>query len=150
MKMIHSHSSPVLQSGYSYVEVLIATVLVVVGIIPALDALQSGIQATDIHETSTIDQYAVQSKMEELLTLSYSSLKAAADAAGDYTIPTSFTDTYTTTDGRDIWREVFISAYDGDNADLDNDPFTGTDAGLLWVQVKKRDTVIRYETLVKQ
>ena len=31
---------------------------------------------------------------------------------------------------------MYLSRYDGDDADGDGDPFTGTDATLLWVGVQ--------------
>ena len=45
---------------------------------------------------------------------------------------------------------VLLSGYDGDNADADDDPFTGTDAGLLWVQVQVEATSHARETLTVQ
>jgi hypothetical protein len=43
---------------------------------------------------------------------------------------------------------VFLSRYDGDNADTDNDHFTGTDDGLLWLQVRIAGTGASIESLV--
>ena len=138
------------QSGFSYVEVIIATALIAISLVPALNALQSGIQSTEVHETSTVNYYALQSKMEETLAKRFGALKAAAAVAGNKSTPTSFSDTITTTDGRQITRQVFIAAYDGDNADADDDPFTNTDAGLLWIQVTIDGSVYQLESLVNQ
>ena len=43
-----------------------------------------------------------------------------------------------------------MSRYDGDNADGDDDPLTGTDDGLLHVRVEIEDTVYVFETLTSQ
>ena len=37
------------QAGFSYMELLIATLLIVIMLVPALDAMQSGIQGSGIH-----------------------------------------------------------------------------------------------------
>jgi hypothetical protein len=43
---------------------------------------------------------------------------------------------------------VYLSRYDGDNADGDNNPFTGTDADLIWVRAAIADPPIDMTTLV--
>ena len=53
-------------------------------------------------------------------------------------------------DGRQIKRNVFIARYDGDNADADDDAFTGTDDGLLWVRIAIAGTGLRIESLVSE
>ncbi len=52
-----------------------------------------------------------------------------------------------TTAGSVDRRLVFIANYDGDNADTDNDPFTGTDPGLLWVRVEIEGSVAALQAL---
>jgi hypothetical protein len=42
---------------------------------------------------------------------------------------------------------VFLSRYDGDNADGDGDPFTGTDGDLIWVRVEIPGTTLDIEAL---
>ena len=37
------------QSGFSYMELLVATLLIVIMLVPALEAMQSGIQGSGIH-----------------------------------------------------------------------------------------------------
>ena len=43
---------------------------------------------------------------------------------------------------------VYLSRYDGDNADGDNDGFTGTDADLSWIRAAIADTPVSLHTLV--
>jgi hypothetical protein len=40
-----------------------------------------------------------------------------------------------------------LSRYDADDADGDDDPFTGTESGLIWVRVILADTVHGFESL---
>jgi type II secretory pathway pseudopilin PulG len=138
--------------GFSYAEVLIAIAVIGVCLVPAMDALRSGVSGTDIYESTLIDHYALQTKMEEVLTKSFSDLAAASSEAGSLTMPTSYSDAvpFTTTDGRQITRQVYIWPYDGDNADSDNDPFSGTDVGILYVKVQINDSPLTLETLTTQ
>ena len=52
--------------------------------------------------------------------------------------------------GTENRRKVFIGRYDGDNADADDDPFTGVDDGLLWVRVRIDGTHYDVETLIRE
>jgi hypothetical protein len=83
--------------------------------------------------------------MEELLAEPFAALDAAATAAGSRVTPGSYSDTVTFQDGRTVTRNVYLSRYDSDNADGDADPFTGTEADLLWLRVEIGDTAL--ETL---
>ncbi len=133
--------------GISYIEVLIATALVVMTLVPALEALQPAMMGSDIQELRTEDHYRLLARLEEVLAEPFADLDDAATAAGSSTTPTSYSDVVTYPDGRQISRNVFLSRYDGDNADADNDPFTGTDAELLWVRVEIPGTTLSLETL---
>ena len=141
-----------LSGGFSYVEVLVAIGLIAICLAPALDALRTAASGAAVQETSLVDQYALQAKMEEVLAEPFAALTAAAAAAGSPIVPTSYSDTapFTTTDGRQISREVYIWPYDGDNMDGDNDPFTGTDPGLLYVKVQINGASFALDTLTTQ
>ncbi len=128
------------QSGFSYVEVLVASFLLAITLVPALEALQPGIQGTGIHQEYSEDYYQLTAKMEAVIAEPFYSLQAAATTAASETTVSSYSDTVSFTNGRQITRNVFLSAYDGDNADADNDPFTGTDADLIWVKVMIKGT----------
>ena len=45
---------------------------------------------------------------------------------------------------------VFLSRYDGDNADADDNSFTGTDEGLIWLRVTVENTPHELTTMVSQ
>ena len=137
-------------AGISYVEVLVAVVLIAITLVPALDALIPGMAGGGIHESLAEDHYQLTGRLEQLLVEPYGQLNSAASAAGSPTTPTSYSDVFTYADGRQITRNVFLSRYDGDNADADNDPFTGTDEGLLWVRVTIAGSGDSIESLVSE
>ena len=86
------------------------------------------------------------SKMEETLALPFSELLTEADLVADPTvlIPAPYSDVA----GTESRRLVFLARYDGDNVDADDDPFTGTDAGLLWLRVTIEDNPRALETVI--
>jgi type II secretory pathway pseudopilin PulG len=134
------------QSGFSYMELLVATLLIAIMLVPALDAMQSGIQGSGIHTQLAQNQYRMISKMEQTLALPFSELLQQADLVADpkVLIPAPFSDAA----GTASRRLVFLSRYDGDNADGDKDPFTGTDTGLLWVRVTIENSPRALETVI--
>jgi len=134
------------QSGFSYMELLIATLLIAILLVPALDAMQSGIQSSDIHTQLAQNQYRMISKMEQTLALSYTELLGQADLIADskVLIPPPYSDPA----GTGFRRLVFLARYDGDDADGDKNPFTGTDTGLLWVRVMIEDGQRSLETVI--
>lgn len=127
-------------------EVLIATLLIMIMLVPALDAMQSGIQGSGVHIQLAQNQYRMISKMEQTLALPFSELVAQADLVADPTvlIPAPYSDPA----GTASRRLVYLARYDGDNADADADPFTGTDAGLLWVRVTIANNPRALETVI--
>ena len=144
MRTRYKHSK---MSGFSLVEVLVSVVLIAIVLVPAMEALLPGIQGSGIHETRSEDHYRLMGKIEETLAEPFASLDAAAITASNPTTPTIYSDDFTYPNGRQIRRNIFISRYDGDNADADDDPFTGTDEGLLWVQGVIAGSSLSFETL---
>ncbi len=143
--------SPIHVRGFSHIEVLIAVILIMIALVPAMDALIPGMAGSSIHESIAEDHYRLTGKLEQVLVEPFGRLNSAANAAGSPTTPTTaFSDDVTYLDGRQIKRNVFIARYDGDNADADDDPFTGTDDGLLWVRVAIEGTGMRIESLVSE
>lgn len=134
-------------AGFSYVEVLIATLLIVVTLLPAIEALYPAVAGAGYHGTRVEDHYQLAGRLEELLVEPFADLDAAATAAGNETTPTTYSDTVTHADGRQITRNVFLSRYDSDNADADNNPFTDTEDDLLWIRVEIAGTTDGLETL---
>ena len=131
------------QFGLTLVEVLVAMVLLAIVIVPAVRALHTGIIGTDVHEDVASNQLRLSTRLEQLLVEQYPDLAAAATLAGNSTTPTSYSDP-AGPPGRLL---VFLAFYDGDNADADNDPFTGGDADLLWIRVEVEDSVHALQTL---
>lgn len=133
------------EQGLSYIEVLIATVLVVVALAPAIEALHPAIQGAGIHKSETGLHYHLSARLESLLAESFSTLDAEAQTLAD---PTAISTVFSDAAGSTNRRLVFVSRYDADNADGDNDPFTGTDEGLVWLRVEIENTSHALETLL--
>lgn len=128
------------QSGISYVEVLIAVIVIAATVVPAANSIHGAMNGATADTEATAHHYRVRGRLEELLAEPFSTL--SAQAAG-VMVPSSFSDTA----GTPARRLVYISTYDGDNADADNDPFTGTDADLLWLRVEIEGTVSALQAL---
>jgi len=131
------------QQGLTYLEVLIATLVLLVGLVPALDALRTAVNGTATNEGYVAAQHRLGGRLEEILAEPFADLDAAAGAP---TTPSSYSEA-----AGMPWRmQIFIARYDGDDADADGNPFTGGDAGLLWVQAAIEDTPYVLETLISQ
>ncbi len=133
-------------NGFSYIEVLVAVAILAVALVPAMDALRSGVVGAEVHASRTELHYRLAGKLEELLAEPFGALDDEALAIGAPTIPsTAYSDPAATPDR----RLVFLSRYDGDNVDpADGDPFTGVDEGLLWMRVEIEHTHLALERLV--
>jgi len=132
-------------AGLTYVEVLIATVLMVIALVPAIDALRPAIQGSGIHASETALHYHLTAGLEDMLARPFAELDAEAQALGD---PTASSALFSDTAGSANRRLVYLSRYDADNADGDNNPFTGTDEGLIWVGVEVEGTFHALQALV--
>jgi hypothetical protein len=135
-------------AGLSYIEVLIAIALIMVTLIPAIEALGPAVQGSGLHESQASRQYALRAKLENILAQSFNTLDNEAQAINDHTIAsTTFSDPATESER----HLVFLSRYDGDNIDpADNDPFSDTDAGLLWIRIELEGTGYAIETLTSE
>lgn len=131
------------QRGLSYVEILIAITLVVAALVPMLEALRTPVGNAGRVETENVRQLHITTRLTELLAESFSELDAAALAAGSHNVTSSFSEPPGTTNR----RLVFLSRFDGDNADADNDSFTGTDADLLWIRITIENTAHELQRL---
>lgn len=141
------------QLGFTYFEVILAMFILAVAIVPAMDALQAGIQGADIHQSLTQQHYAVTKRMETMLAEPYSDLLAAAQTASNASTPSSYSDLAGTAD-RVI---VLLALYDADadpftlvdpNNDGDNDIYTGDSSNLLWLHVEIENTAAAVESLI--
>ena len=131
------------QFGLTLVEVLVTIVLLAVLLVPAINALQSGVVGTQVHGDVSASTLRLAAQLEELLAEPFASLSDAAIAAGSRSTPSSYSEA-AGTPGRLV---VYLSFYDGDNQDSDNDPFTGTEPDLLWIRVDIENSVHSLQTV---
>jgi len=145
------------QSGLTLVEVLVAAVLIMAVLMPAVEALRTGMLGSEVLRSTSGEHYAVLSRMEEVLAEPYGTLTSAAAAAGSESTPSSYSDAA----GPPDRRLVFVALYDAANADGDGNVFTVLDpdldgdgspytgyAGLLWVRVEVEGSITTLESLV--
>ncbi len=118
--------------GFSYVEVLISIVLIVLTLIPAMEALVPAIQGVSVHESAATEHYRLTAKLEETIAQPFADLASEADALGSPSILSPLYSDPVATQNR---RLVYLALIDGDNVDADDDPFTGTENDLLWIKV---------------
>lgn len=134
------------QAGLSYVEALLAVVVLAVALVPALSTLQTALTGAAVHEEVTESIARVANRMEVVLAEPFADLDAEALAVGSPAAPTSYSDA--AGPGRLL---VYLSRYDGDDADGNGDPFdSGMDEGLLWVRVAMENSPYELTTLVSQ
>ena len=136
-----------LNAGFSYLEVLIATALIAISLVPALEALSMGGRGHDLQTVQAEDHYYLMAKLEEVLAEPFSRLDEEASVTGNPAIATTYSDTVTLADGRVLTRQVYLSHYDGDNADANSNVFDGTDEGLIWVRVEIDESGLGLERL---
>lgn len=124
-------------AGFSYTEVMVAVFLIAIVLVPAIDALQGGVEGGAVHSQINTQQSRLSSLMEQVLARPFNELESAADTAAG---PTVVVDSLSDTPGTPDRRLVFLARYDGDDADGDGDPFTGFDPDLVWVRVAIADS----------
>jgi len=134
------------EQGFTYIEVVLAVLILSLALVPALNALRSSITAGREQQGLISSNYAVFSKMEYVLAQPYGNLAGAAAAAAGPANPSTYSDPVSTP----ARVFVYLSLYDADNADSDNNPFTGGDPGLLWVRVALEDGSLAIESLASQ
>lgn len=131
------------QAGLSYVEVMLATLLITITLVPMLESLQPGLQATAWHKRQSEIHFALKGKLETLLAEPFAELDAAATVAGAPTMPTSYSDLSAT-----VPHQVYIWRYDVDDADADGDEFSGGESDILWISVATQDGRQVFATLL--
>jgi prepilin-type N-terminal cleavage/methylation domain-containing protein len=115
--------------GFSYVEVLVAMVLMVVLLVPAMQALQSGLAGTQ-SAALLARELNLRAKMETVLAKPFGQLYAETYAAGGNTssISASLSDAV----GTPNRRNVVLYRYDASNGAVNP---SGADTGLLLIAV---------------
>ncbi|WP_374244987.1 type II secretion system protein [Zoogloea sp.] len=132
------------QRGFGYVEALVAVLLLAIAIVPAIEALSNAQRGAPTADRDDDLWQAVANKLAEAAGARFDDLDAAATLAGSATAPSLLSDPT----GSTPQVLVYLSRYDGDNADGDNNPFTGTDVDLIWVRAAIADPPIDMTTLV--
>ncbi len=132
------------QRGFGYIEALVAVALLAVALIPALEALTNVTRNAPGADQDDALWMAVSSKLNEISGTRFDSLDYYSNAAGSPTTASSLSDA----SGTSPRVLVYLSRYDGDNADGDNNAFTGTDADLIWIRAAIADTPVEMSTLV--
>lgn len=144
MKQMRNVPNTNTQAGFSYIEVLVAMVLIAIALVPATEALQVAMLGSGQHETTAVQHYRAYGRMEELMTEGFTTLYDESIALGSPTTPSSYSDA----PGTPNRRLVFLSPYDVDNADGNDEPFmTGTDPGIVWLRVEIENSAIAFESL---
>ncbi len=129
--------------GFYYVEILVAILLITIALIPTLESLSTAQLGSSIQKSLSTQHFSLNAKLEEVLAEPYSSLTAAAAISASPTVITNYSDANGSVDR----RLVYLFGYDGDNADGDDNPFTGVDDGLMWVRVEIEHSAQYVESL---
>jgi len=127
------------QRGFSYVEVLVSTLLIATALVPALDALQTGIQASAIHQDSAETHALLMGKLEQILSEPFSQLSEQASIASNID---SIVGALSDAPGSSNRRLVYLAHFDGEAQ-----AYSGIETGLLWVRVALEKNGDRLETL---
>lgn len=122
------------RAGFSYVEVLIATVLVTLALVPILEALEVGVRAGVVHEEELTRHYRARTRMEEVLARPFGELVAEEQAAA------GGASVYSDAPGTPERRIVLLSTFDADD---DGQP----DENILHVRVEVEATTHALEAL---
>jgi Tfp pilus assembly protein PilV len=132
------------QRGFGYVEALVAVVLLAVVLVPALEALGNAARNAPTAAQDDTLWMSAANKLRDVTGSRFDDLDAAATAAGGAGNVSSLSDPT----GSSPRVLIYLSRYDGDNADGDDNGFTGTDTDLIWVRAAVADTPVSLDTLV--
>ena len=132
-------------SGFFYIEVVVAVMLIAIVLVPASDLLAGALRGSEVHKRQSAAHYHLLAKMEQVLAEPLSDLRSQADNTGSATV---IVEAYSDSDDASPRRLVFLSRYDGDNADGDNNGFSGAEPDLLWVKVQIQGSDMQVVTLV--
>ncbi|NGZ85249.1 hypothetical protein [Duganella aceris] len=120
-------------AGLAYVEVVMATLLMMLCLIPAVNAMRASIGAPAVAALSANGLQCVKSQMETVLAEPYLKLLAAAGNVGTpsatYSLPA---------DASCPARNVYIARYNGDNPAT----YSSSNTNLLYISVRLADPTL--------
>lgn len=120
-------------SGFSYIEVVLAVLLLGVCVVPAVEAVRNGIAAPQIAQEGSKALLCVKSHMEKVLAEPYQNLLNASGtleaASAAYSL---------VADSACAARNVYIARYNPDTAPY----FVANDTGLLYITVSSPDLTV--------
>ena len=128
---------PPVARGFAYVEVLVAAMLIAIALVPANEAFQAAFRQADWSRAMLAQHYRALASLEVTQAQAWGALMAAANATAG-TAPSVYSDAA----GTPYRRLVYVARIDFDNADGDNNPATGTDNGVLRINVQVDGTPI--------
>ncbi len=131
------------EQGFSYVEVLVALVLIATSLVPALNALSAGVRSTGVQGEQVLRRTHLRRQLETVLAQPYTNLVTAAAAAGSGSVASSYSESV----GSANRTLIYLAHFDADNADGDNNPHTGGEADILWVRAVVEGTRDELQTL---
>lgn len=126
------------QRGLSYIEVVVAIGLIVVALVPAMNALQAAANGSGVHQTEAVNTRQLRSKLEEVLAKPFGYLYAQTYLGGGND-PALSNAALSDASGADP-RLVTLYRYDGNAA-------TAADTGLLRIGVGFASGGAKLETL---
>ena len=125
-------------AGFSYVEVLIASMLVAVCLAPALQSLQTGVMASSVLNDSAGTGLSLRGKLEEVLGRPYAVLDFAANRAASSATVAVSSPRNAANPGVDPGAGYSDSNYLVYIYRFDGSALSASDTGLLRVQVVDR------------
>lgn len=124
--------------GISYVETIVALLIIAVALVPALEALRPGLAGAASQRAYTVSQQRLKARLEEVLANDFPTLDTAAMAAGNNA--TATVPAYSDASGTPDRLLATIYRYDGAGQ-------TATDSGLLRIKVAIEGSALALETL---
>lgn len=140
----HSPSRHPFQLGFAYAEVLLSVILLAILLVPALQALNTGIADNAGTTAVATRQLRLRSKMEEVLSQPFNQLYAETNLSGGNTT-TSVSTNYSDASGVADRRVVMFYRFDAATNAL-----SANDTGLLYVNIyyEAEGSAVALNTLV--
>jgi prepilin-type N-terminal cleavage/methylation domain-containing protein len=122
------------EKGFSLIELLLALTIMMIALVPIMDAISASFQYAKAGKESTIILNYAREKMEDVLAMSFDTVPISVSPG----TPTALSDTVTVT-GNTLNRFVLVDLYDGDGDSI-------PDSDLKKVTVILQE--VQYETLM--